>query len=53
MQYSFSVMLTTSLSVDDTASLHIGNWLVGAGGGLVGESEWCFQAVLSTTSESQ
>ena len=34
VQYSFSEIF---ISVDDTDSLHISSWLVGAGGGLVGE----------------
>ena len=47
VQYAFSV-IETSISVDDTVSLHIGSWLVGAGGCLVGEWESYSQAVLST-----
>ena len=45
VQYSFSEII---ISVDDTDSLHISSWLVGAGGGLVGEWEWYFQAMLLT-----
>ena len=38
VQYSFLAILKNFfISTDDTASLHIDSWLLGAGGGLVGE----------------
>ena len=37
VQYSFLAILKTFISIDNTASLHIDSWLLGAGGGLVGE----------------